>query len=253
MKDAILGDRRLLVPPPPPTHTHTRTYVLPRRPKQLHSSHKNSSHKPIPPKIPITHLEKNQNKTCIFGHWCFYMTCGLGLITLEFCRCTHTAGACYSLAYDLQLGTVKLSRWCHGIPVWSSLIAEKRGADTEWLRRWPREIVRHTSPEFCRFRCNLRRTSWAFQGCQRRSSDSRIHLLDIADRDTTGRKTAFWSNGKKHVFLWKLAPAQEKDWAKGYPKVSPILPFLLPVILHLWQHAFLAVGEEFPGWNLKSS
>ena len=26
-------------------------------------------------------------------------------------------------------------------------------------------LVRHTSPEFCRFRCNLRRTSWAFQGC----------------------------------------------------------------------------------------
>ena len=26
-------------------------------------------------------------------------------------------------------------------------------------------VVRHTSPEFCRFRCNLRRTSWAFQGC----------------------------------------------------------------------------------------
>ena len=66
-------------------------------------------------------------------------------------------------------------------------------------------------------------------------------------------KRPFWSNGKKHVFLWKLAPAQEKDWAKGYPKVSPILPFLLPVMLHLWQHAFLAFGEEFPGWNLKSS
>ena len=56
-----------------------------------------------------------------------------------------------------------------------------------------------------------------------------------------------------HVFLWKLAPAQEKDWAKGYPKVYPILPFLLPVMLHLWQLAFLAFGEEFPGWNLKSS
>ena len=40
---------------------------------------------------------------------------------------------------DVQLGTVKLSRWRHWIPVWSSLIAEKRGADTEWLRRWPRE------------------------------------------------------------------------------------------------------------------
>ena len=39
----------------------------------------------------------------------------------------------------IQLGTVKLSRWRHWIPVWSSLIAEKRGADTEWLRRWPRE------------------------------------------------------------------------------------------------------------------
>ena len=39
----------------------------------------------------------------------------------------------------VQLGTVKLSRWRHWIPVWSSLIAEKRGADTEWLRRWPRE------------------------------------------------------------------------------------------------------------------
>ena len=40
---------------------------------------------------------------------------------------------------DVQLGTVKLSRWRHWIPVWSSLIAEKRGAVTEWLRRWPRE------------------------------------------------------------------------------------------------------------------
>ena len=39
----------------------------------------------------------------------------------------------------VQLGTVKLSRRRHWIPVWSSLIAEKRGADTEWLRRWPRE------------------------------------------------------------------------------------------------------------------
>ena len=38
----------------------------------------------------------------------------------------------------VQLGTVKLSRWRYWIPVWSSLIAEKRGADTEWLRRWPR-------------------------------------------------------------------------------------------------------------------
>ena len=66
-------------------------------------------------------------------------------------------------------------------------------------------------------------------------------------------KRPFWSNGKKHVFLWKLAPAQEKDWAKGYPKVSPFLPFSLPVIRHLCQHAFLAFGEEFPGWNLKSS
>ena len=56
-------------------------------------------------------------------------------------------------------------------------------------------------------------------------------------------KRPFWSNGKKHVFLWKLAPAQEKDWAKWYPKVSPILPFSLPVMLHLWQHAFLAFGE----------
>ena len=34
-------------------------------------------------------------------------------------------------------------------------------------------------------------------------------------------KRPLWSNGKKHVFLWKLAPAQEKDWAKRYPKVSP--------------------------------
>ena len=24
-------------------------------------------------------------------------------------------------------------------------------------------------------------------------------------------KRPFWSDGKKHVFLWKLAPAQEKD------------------------------------------
>ena len=38
----------------------------------------------------------------------------------------------------VQLGTVKLSRWRHWMPVWSSLIAEKRGADTEWLRCWPR-------------------------------------------------------------------------------------------------------------------
>ena len=66
-------------------------------------------------------------------------------------------------------------------------------------------------------------------------------------------KRPFWSNGKKHVFLWKLAPAQGKDWAKGYPNLSPILPFSLPVILHLWQHAFLAYGEEFPGRKNKSS
>ena len=40
----------------------------------------------------------------------------------------------------IQLGirTVKLSRWRNWMPVWSSLIAEKLGADTEWLRRWPR-------------------------------------------------------------------------------------------------------------------
>ena len=89
MKDAILGDRRLLASPPPPrAHTHTRTHVLPRHPKQL--SHENSFHKPIPPNLPLTHLEKNQKKTCVFGHWCFYVTCGLGLITLEFCKCTHT-------------------------------------------------------------------------------------------------------------------------------------------------------------------
>ena len=66
-------------------------------------------------------------------------------------------------------------------------------------------------------------------------------------------KRPFWSNGKKHVFLWKLAPAQGKDWAKGYPNLSPILPFSLPVILHLWQHAFLVFGEEFPGRKNKSS
>ena len=39
----------------------------------------------------------------------------------------------------VQLGTVRFSRWRHWIPFWSSLIAEKRGADTELLRRWPRE------------------------------------------------------------------------------------------------------------------
>ena len=41
----------------------------------------------------------------------------------------------------VQLETVKLSRWRHSMPVWSSLIAAKRGADTEWLRRWPRVRV----------------------------------------------------------------------------------------------------------------
>ena len=46
---------------------------------------------------------------------------------------------CNMYILHIQLGTVKLSRWRHWIPVWSSLIAEKRGADTEWLRRWPRE------------------------------------------------------------------------------------------------------------------
>ena len=66
-------------------------------------------------------------------------------------------------------------------------------------------------------------------------------------------KRPFWSNGKKHVFLWKLAPAQGKDRAKGYPNLSPILSFSLPVILHLWQHAFLVFGEEFPGRKNKSS
>ena len=67
-------------------------------------------------------------------------------------------------------------------------------------------------------------------------------------------KNGLFGQMKKHVFLWKLARTQEKDWAKGYPKVSPILPFSLPVMLHLWQYAcVLAIGEEFPGWNLKSS
>ena len=42
-----------------------------------------------------------------------------------------TVGLVYSLG-------LKLSRWRHWMPVWSSLIPEKHGADTEWLRRWPR-------------------------------------------------------------------------------------------------------------------
>ena len=32
-----------------------------------------------------------------------------------------------------------------------------------------------------------------------------------------------------------------------------MVSFSLPVMLHLWQNAFSAFGEEFPGRNLKSS
>ena len=46
-------------------------------------------------------------------------------------------------------------------------------------------------------------------------------------------------------------PAQEKDWAKGYPKVSSILPFSCPVMLHLWQHAFFSIRGRVSGTEFK--
>ena len=148
---------------------------------------------------------------------------------------------------------------------WESSCALYAGRRHAWCTMHARQSSHHDrqvyaalllvrqSPEFCRFRCNLRRTSWAFRVVREGHPipESTCWTSPIVIQPV--EKRPFWSNGKKHVFLWKLAPAQEKDWAKGYPKVSPILPFLLPVMLHLWQHAFLAFGEEFPGWNLKSS
>ena len=178
----------------------------------------------------------------------------------------------------VQLGTVKLSRWRHGIPVWSSLIAEKRGADTEWLRRWPprkscflpcnanlhassASLKHDFSPPYKSEKLAKSCTSVATSAEQAELfrvvreghpiPESTCWTSPIVIQPV--EKRPFWSNGKKHVFLWKLAPAQGKDWAKGYPKLSSILPFSLPVILHLWQHAFLVFGEDFPGRKNKSS
>ena len=64
-------------------------------------------------------------------------------------------------------------------------------------------------------------------------------------------KRPLWSNGKSMCFYGNSSPRKEKT--ERCPKLSPTLPFSLPVLLHVWQHAFLALGEEFQGRNNRSS
>ena len=61
-----------------------------------------------------------------------------------------------SIAIDRARSSSPVVRSCQG------LIAIRASVSTASKRRHPLEVlplVRHTSPEFCRFRCNLRRTS----------------------------------------------------------------------------------------------
>ena len=102
----------------------------------------------------------------------------------------------------VQLGTVKLSRWRHGIPLWSSLIAEKRGADTEWLRRWPREraVSFPVTPTCTRA---LRRWSMIYHG-----------LLSSND-------PAFWLIGSSWSLMRSLnSGARKEPWRVGSSQPS---------------------------------
>ena len=108
------------------------------------------------------------------------------------------------MAKHIQLGTVKLSRWRHGIPVWSSLIAEKRGADTEWPRRWPQEraLSFPVTPTCTRA---LRRWSMVYH---------RRRILSSND-------AAFWLIGSSWSLMRSLnSGARKEPWRVGSSQPS---------------------------------
>ena len=114
-----------------------------------------------------------------------------------------------SLSKLIQLGTVKLSPWRHWIPIWSSLIAEKRGADTEWLRRWPRE--RDVSfPETC-----VSVTPTCTRALRRRSM--------VYHRLLFSNDPAFWLIGSSWSLMRSLnSGARKKPWRVGSSQPSSV-------------------------------
>ena len=57
--------------------------------------------------------------------------------------------------------------------------------------------------------------------------ESRIHLLDIADRDTTGRKTAFLVKWKKACVSMETRPRSRKRLSERIPESLSVLAFLV--------------------------
>ena len=112
-------------------------------------------------------------------------------------------------------------------------------------------LVRHTSPEFCRFRCNLAEQAELFRVVREGHPipESTCWTSPIVIQPV--EKRPFLVKWKKACVSMETRPRTRKRLRERIPEVSPILPFLLPVMLHLWQHAFLAFGEEFPGWKFK--